>query len=310
MTVKKRSAAMILSVLLIGLILLSFVLPANAAGSAKSISLPIIRYRNLSAQASDNQENTITADLFESDLRWLLDNGYATISISQLLDFVYNSASLPDKPVMISFDGAFESFYTLAFPLLEKYNMNAVVNVLGRPVEDHASALEDSQSLKPMTWTQIETLAGTGRVEFENQTYSLDGRTGERKGCGMIPGEDVEYYQAFLRNDLEKLQKLLSIYAGSTPLAFAYTCDKACPEALPVLKQLGFKAAFTFEEKLNTITIGDRELLFSLGRFVRVEGLSSNSFFEKIQEKTGRLNLAARTFHYALFSMYNSSAFC
>ena len=43
-------------------------------------------------------------DRFEEDLRYLRDNGFSTISLARLVDYVYGEGELPEKPALITFD--------------------------------------------------------------------------------------------------------------------------------------------------------------------------------------------------------------
>ena len=273
----RRGAALFFSLLLAALL---FPAPVRAAETQEeAVQLPIIMYHNLSDKGLGDIF-TLSPDDFEADLAWLQAHGYESISLSQLLDFVYNGVALPEKPVMLTFDDSFESFLLLACPLLERYNARALVNVLGWPAEALADPDNHGLPYSALNWEQIRALSGNPHVEFGNHSYNLHSQEpGGRLGCRILPGEDLQHYETLLYNDLDKLQQYLSVYTGSAPLAFAYPFGADCAEALPVLKLLGFKAAFNTEGRINSLCRGDREALFDLGRFNRPSGPDSESFF-------------------------------
>ena len=276
--IRKRGLSLFLSLSLLFSSLWALTVPARAASAPVQAQLPILIYHNLTADTARENNVTLSVQTFAADLQWLKSHGYETVSLSQVLDFAYNGVALPEKPVMITFDDSFESFLLLAYPLLEQYQMKAVVNVLGWPAEELGDSDNHGLPYSAMNWAQIQSIAGSDLVEFESHTYDLHSQDKGRTGCQIKQGEDTQSYQTLLYNDLNKLQEYLRIYAGAAPLAFAYPYGATCPEALPVLKELGFKAAFTCDSHINALTAGDTELLYALGRFNRPTGPNSETF--------------------------------
>jgi peptidoglycan/xylan/chitin deacetylase (PgdA/CDA1 family) len=65
--------------------------------------------------------------MFENQLAELKAYGYNTLFFGQLYDHYMNGAELPENPIIITFDDGYESNYTLGYPVLKKYGMNACV---------------------------------------------------------------------------------------------------------------------------------------------------------------------------------------
>jgi len=61
---------------------------------------------------------------FNNDLYDLKEMGYETITFQNIL-----KNNLPEKPVMITFDDGYESFFHKGFEQLQKFNMKAVVYI-------------------------------------------------------------------------------------------------------------------------------------------------------------------------------------
>ena len=93
--------------------------------------IPVINYHKIETK-HDIGITTRTPQQFAEDLRFLHENDYHTLTFKNLL----NAETIPDKSVIITFDDAYKSFYTSAYPMLKHYGFSAVVyvplNYLGR----------------------------------------------------------------------------------------------------------------------------------------------------------------------------------
>ena len=54
---------------------------------------------------------------FEQQLDWLRDNGYTTVTISQVFDYMEGTGVLPERPVVLTFDDAYASQWDAAAAL-------------------------------------------------------------------------------------------------------------------------------------------------------------------------------------------------
>ncbi len=88
----------------------------------------ILAYHNISDGASHpvNLRPEITAQQLELQLE-ILKKSYQVVSLEEGIKFLKRGKELKDKFIAITFDDSYESFYTIAFPLLKKYNFPATV---------------------------------------------------------------------------------------------------------------------------------------------------------------------------------------
>ena len=56
---------------------------------------------------------------FDSQMKYLRNNGYHTITPDELYDALAGSSTLPENPVLITFDDGYEDNYTNAYPILK-----------------------------------------------------------------------------------------------------------------------------------------------------------------------------------------------
>jgi len=259
----------------------SSVIP-EVTDSREKVQLPILMYHGITDVSSSVNEYTILADTFEDDLKWLGDNGFTSVSVKQLTDYVEKGYALPDKPVLITFDDGYANNYAFAFPLLQKYHMNAVISVIGSEVDTSSGDMYRKLSNSSLSWGEVAILSASENIEIGNHTYNLHSSSGGRKGADKKSNESQKEYESILREDLSLMQEKVSEASGSVPLLFAwpygaYPKDRSADK---ILKELGFKASVTSYQKMNVIEKGNPDSLFGLKRFLRTPDFN----MEKIKE--------------------------
>lgn len=248
--------------------------PAAAPAGGEAVPLPIFLYHIISPKKT--YQYGITPDEFESDLAFLSQNGYSTITMTQLIDSVDSGGSLPPKPVILSFDDGYYNNYVYAFPLLKKYRASMVLSIIGKSTDDFSSRPSDSLSYAHVTWAQIDEMLDSGLVEVQNHTYNLHEISGGRTGCMRKPGESPERYEKVVADDVGRLQKEIAERTGFTPNTFAYPYGKSSESTDDILKKLGFRATLSCDYGVNLIG-GDPDGLFGLRRIERTHGRSVES---------------------------------
>lgn len=83
-----------------------------------SVKLPVIMYHSLLKDEKLQNDYTVSPTLFENDLKYLAENGYTTVVVKDLTDYVYGKKSLSEKCIMLTFDDGYYNNYYYALPLL------------------------------------------------------------------------------------------------------------------------------------------------------------------------------------------------
>lgn len=250
-------------------------------GLSSGDKVAIIMYHNISDKPSLLGKFAISSKQFEKDLIYIKEKGYNTITLTQLIDYVYKDGELPEKPVILTFDDGYESFYAYAYPLLKKYDMCAVMSIVGEFTDLYTNKEDHNLDYSHLNWSEVKEMSQSGNVEIQNHTYGMHRICNGRKGCGKKCREAIESYRKVLEEDVGKLQKEILDYTGSAPNTFTYPYGYICPESMDFIKELGFQAILTCTEHLNTIEYGS-DWLYDLGRYNRPHGKSSEEFFKKI----------------------------
>ncbi len=212
------------------------------AGVDEDVSLPIIMYHSILKDPLRTGDYVIPPDRLEADLAYLKEQGYTTIFISDLIAFVDQGVSLPEKPVMLTFDDGYYNNLVYLLPLLEKYKMKAVISVIGGLTDKFTDTPDPNPYYAHLTWDDIAVLEESGLVEVQNHSYALH-TDAQRKGAAKMENETAAQYRQLFSEDVSALQYKLYQKLGIYPLAFTYPFGEISPESVEVLKELGFRAA-------------------------------------------------------------------
>lgn len=252
----------------------------NYDDEEKGIFLPVIMYHSIVDDDSRTGKYVVTPQTIENDFKYLHDNGYKAVLTEDLTDYITQNKPLPEKPVMITLDdGFYNNIYYLP-PLLEKYDMKALISVVGKFADEASEHDAHIPEYSYLTWNDISDISENPRIEIGNHTYNMHENTA-RKGCSRLEGESLEEYNKNLSADLSELQNLLEINCGISPVSFAYPFGYISRESIPVLRELGIIATFNCYEKPNYIT-KDIKCLYGINRYNRESGISTQQFMQKL----------------------------
>lgn len=273
-------------ILIISVILVSVCFAAvnviSVSSVQKGTELPIVMYHQLTKSESRAGKYVLTLEQFEKDLKYLKNNGYETVTVNQLLDFTKGKGDLPEKAIMITFDDGCETLYYYALPLIEEYGFTAVGFAVGALADSYTELDDHNLNYSCLNWSEIKEMCDGGIVDIQSHSYDLHKNTADRSGAKKKKGETSEQYSEFLSEDASKMKEKMLKYTGKAPVAFAYPFGSYCEESAEILKKCGIEIVLTCEERVNIIKKAEPDCLFRLGRYNRPNGISSESFFEKM----------------------------
>ncbi|MCM1132680.1 MAG: polysaccharide deacetylase family protein [Ruminococcus flavefaciens] len=252
---------------------------SSAQDNENAVFLPVIMYH--SVYGDTPEEYIVTPQQLESDLQWLSANGYSTVTAEDVINYTRSKANLPEKCVMITLDDGFYNNLSVLVPLLEKYDMTAVVSVVGSYTDNNAVLDPHNPKYSYLTWDDITELQNSGRIELGNHTYNMHSLQGERVGCGISDGETEADYRKKLGDDIAQLQNGFIENIGTAPVVFAYPFGKVSRESLPVIRENGFLMTLTCRELPNYIT-RDPDCLYGIGRYNRSGLYSTEEYMAKL----------------------------
>jgi peptidoglycan/xylan/chitin deacetylase (PgdA/CDA1 family) len=127
-------------------------LPAQAIEESANIRVPVLVYHNVDYSGS---EFSVTPEQLDAQCRWLIDNGYTSITVWQFWDAAMGYGTLPVNPVLLTNDDGWSSVMTFA-EILSRYGLvgNYFIN-----------------NYSPLTADQILTLSHYGPVQAHTANH-------------------------------------------------------------------------------------------------------------------------------------------
>lgn len=258
------------------------------AGTQKeAVEVPIIMYHHILKDESLWGDYVIGPGQLEGDLAYLKEQGYTAVLPRDLAAFAAGEGTLPEKPVVLTFDDGNKSTLVYALPLLQKYGMKAALAVIGIHSEHYSEIADKNVQYAHVTWDDIYQLAKSGVVEIANHTYNLHEQSTPRSGIRRNSGEDIKSYREALEGDIALNEQLLAGAMGATPTTFVYPFGFIDSDADEVLDKLGFTATLGVNERINTLIKGQPESAKKLGRYNRPSSVSTADFFGRILGESG-----------------------
>jgi peptidoglycan/xylan/chitin deacetylase (PgdA/CDA1 family) len=291
--IKKRLTTVVFLSILLTFVLSVPIAPGEKSQAAmdsatqKSIKLPILMYHSLIDDPKKSEIYVATPKALRSDLKYLKENGFEAVNVRDLIDFVNGQGTLPEKPVMITFDDGHYNTLYYALPILQEMDMKAVISIVGAYADEFSKKHDPDPNYGYLSWDEIRILKESGRFEIQNHSYAMHTLNG-RRGCQRKSGESETAYCSTFNSDVMKQQMLLMEHCGAAATAFVYPFGLVCPEAQDCLLQMHFSASLTCVERINYIQAGNPDCLFSLGRFNRSGKVSTKTIMNRILKQLNR----------------------
>jgi peptidoglycan/xylan/chitin deacetylase (PgdA/CDA1 family) len=243
---------------------------ADEPDGLKRVKLPVLMYHSVLNSEDKQGKYVIPAWLFEADLKYLSSNGYTSVTPDEVIAYVENGAPLPEKPVMLTFDDGHYNCYYYCDSLLKKYNMKAVMFVIGMFSERSRAEGLINPSYSYVTPVVIGEMSAGGVWDIQSHCNEMHKYgAGERLGMSRLPGESEEHYETAIRADITWISEYIERYIGRAPVAFAYPFGATDELAERVLCELGYKLTVCSYEGVSEVIRGDLSSLRLMRRIPR-----------------------------------------
>ncbi|MFD1438488.1 poly-beta-1,6-N-acetyl-D-glucosamine N-deacetylase PgaB [Acinetobacter terrae] len=257
-------------------------------------------------------EYAVSTTQFQQHIDWLKKNGFHFINVDQLIQAHQGKYSLPTKPVLLTVDDGYASFYQNAYPIVKANKIPVVLAVVGswlEPKEDQNIDFsgEQIQRKEMLSWAELKEMQDSGLVEMASHSYNLHrGIVGNPQG-NLEPAavtrlydpksasyEDDSHYQQRISNDLKQNNQLLIAHGLKSPRIMVWPYGHYNMQTVKIAKQLGMPVAISLDDgadsaksslgQLNRILIEGNMTTADLAREIqnRQQHLGDNNRPQKI----------------------------
>ena len=238
-----------------------FSLPA----AAENNEVIILCYHQLVEENPQNSSEIKIND-FKRQMEYLHENNYKTLSLEEL-KYYHQKGYFPEKSVVITFDDGYRTYFTEAFPILEKYNFNSIIF----PVVSYLSGITDKKLWsEPLEFWDLRYMnTQSDLVKIGSHTYDLHYyRENNQPAIIQKNNEEFEEYQKRIARDLRVSKELLELQLNEVIIALAWPYGIRTNTAKKIALDTNFTMLFTIEAKPFT----PRDNLYSIPRYVIKEG--------------------------------------
>ena len=229
----------------------------DAEASGRVVRVPILMYHYVEPLPENADELrvglTVQPGIFRQQLAFLHARGYRSVSLYDLLYHLVHGKTLPEKPLIFTFDDGYRGLYKHAFPHMQAFGFSGTVFLVTGLMDDGHEAY--------LTWEMAREMDLAGwKLEPHSKTHvQLSDR----------PFELVEYQ---VLGSMQTLQA----HIGRQPRFFSYPSGRYDQQVIDYLTAVGFWGAVTTEYGLDHDLVNE----FTWKR-VRVPGRGSVSDLSK-----------------------------
>lgn len=256
-------------------------------------NLVVLCYHDVREEApKGGSDYVIEAAELVNQFSWLKENGYVAVTLQQVLAARDGKAPLPSKPVLLTFDDGYRSFYTHVYPLLRLFRYPAVLAVVGSWVDNPKDGATNAPADAPLLgWDEIRALAKSGLVEIASHSYDLHhGLHGNPQGNAFAAAtargydiatgryeEDAGYEQR-IRADLARSADAIQRNTGVRPRAMVWPYGSYNVVARRVARELGMDISLGLDDHAPS----SKPFGLHLGRVLMVGNPSIRDFIAEM----------------------------
>lgn len=248
-------------------------------------------------------EYAVSTTQFQQHIDWLKKNGFHFINVDQLIQAHQGKYSLPTKPVLLTVDDGYASFYQNAYPIVKANKIPVVLAVVGswlEPKEDQSIDFSGQQIQRNqmLSWPELKEMQDSGLVEMASHSYNLHrGIVGNPQG-NLEPAavtrlydpksasyEDDNHYQQRISNDLKQNNQLLIAHGLKSPRVMVWPYGHYNMQTVKIAKQLGMPVAISLDDGADSA----KSSLGQLNRILIEGNMTTTDLAQEIQNRQQHL---------------------
>lgn len=199
--------------------------------------IPILMYHHITNDTfdRDNAISLISPEDFRLHMTAIKVN-FNPISLQQYYDYVKctdGSVTLPDNPVIITFDDGYTSNYEIAYPILKELEIPATIFVVTDTVGEQAG--DGKVNYSHFTWEQAREMEASGWIDIQSHSHS-HAHMAELSYDDMI-------------KEFRKSKYLIEKNLGKTCTMFAYPYGSYNAETKEAARKAGYEVQVLVDDR-------------------------------------------------------------
>lgn len=182
-----------------------------------SVYVPVLMYHHVMSYPRQNPY-IISPAIFEQQMAWLKANNYHVVSFEDFYQAIYGAGTLPDKPVVLTFDDGHVDQYLNVVPVLKKYGYPGIFYVVGGEIGKKTS----------LSWDMLEKMKSDG---FEIAAHTMTHPNLTRRSPKKVAWE------------LSETKRLLETHLHIPIVDFAYPGGDFTSSTEAAVKAAGYRSA-------------------------------------------------------------------
>jgi peptidoglycan/xylan/chitin deacetylase (PgdA/CDA1 family) len=201
-------------------------------GRNSSSRVPILMYHsvsdNLFGKSHPYYQINTSPRVFARQMRWLRQNGYRTMDITDMWAAIVAGTDL-SKTVVITFDDGYQDFYTSAFDVMKQCGFTATIYLATDRIQDTPVRIEGVDYL---SWREVRELHSAG-IRFGSHTVT-------HPDLRSLGPDQIDYEVGYSKEIIE--QKLgAAVKSFAYPFAFPEEDKDFARFLADILENLGFE---------------------------------------------------------------------
>nr|WP_227592174.1 poly-beta-1,6-N-acetyl-D-glucosamine N-deacetylase PgaB [Acinetobacter sp. SK-43] len=246
----------------------------------------------------------VTTQQFSEHIQSLKKNGCHFINVDQLIKAHQGKYRLPKKPVLLTVDDGYQSFYQNAYPIIRKNKIPVLLAVVGSWLEPSNLEKVDFggepiDRNKILSWSELKEMQSSGLVEIASHSYHLHEGVNANPQGNLEPAaisriydpknqsyESDSAYQQRIYQDLKKNNDLLQAHGLRSPRVMVWPYGRYNMQLVQTAKQLGMPITITLDDGADHA----KQSLQNMSRILIQGNMSTNALAQEIKNRELNLN--------------------
>lgn len=259
----------------------------------------ILAYHEISDEKSLIPAYSMSTQGFKSHIQWLKEQDYHFISVQQFLDAKQGKGHLPSKPVLVTVDDGYQSFYHSVYPFIQTEKVPVLLSVVGSwlsPAQDQAVNFsgQNISRDKMLSWAELKEMQNSGWVEIGSHSYALHqgilanpqgneepAAVVRRYDAGLKKYENDQQYQQRIYQDLKKNNELLTQNGLKTPRVMVWPYGRYNQHIIAIAQQLGMPMTLSLDDGADRADTPINQL----NRILVSKNMSTDTLAHEIQQR-------------------------